>query len=62
MGLLNALLQSGARPVDVAHKTGIKPQEITCVFDLQHATKIDTLAAALAAMGYELRMEVVRVS
>ncbi len=62
VALLNARLQSGARPVDVARKMGIKPQEMTRVFDLQHATKIDTIAAALAAMGYELRMEVVRVS
>lgn len=62
VALLNARLQSGARPVDVARKMGLKPQEMTRVFELQHATKIDTVAAALDAMGYELRMEVVRVS
>lgn len=58
VALLNARLESGARPADVARKLGIKPQEMTRVFDLQHPTKIDTIAAALAAMGYELELKV----
>lgn len=58
VALLNARLESGARPVDVARSMGIKPQEMTRVFDLSHATKIDTIAAALAAMGYEMELKV----
>ncbi|MGB3069385.1 MAG: type II toxin-antitoxin system HicB family antitoxin [Ottowia sp.] len=60
VALLNARLESGAKPADVARKTGLKPQEMTRVFDLKHATKIDTIAAALDAMGYELALSVHR--
>ena len=62
VALLNARLESGARPADVARTMGIKPQEMTRVFDLKHPTKIDTIAAALAAMGYELDLEVIRLA
>lgn len=58
VALLNARLATGARPADVARAMGVKPQEMTRVFDLGHATKIDTVAAALAAMGYELELTV----
>lgn len=54
--LLNLRLETGARPADIAKKMGIKPQEMTRIFDLHHATKIDTLAAAFAAMGKELHI------
>lgn len=58
VALLNARLATGARPADVARAIGVKPQEMTRVFDFSHATKIDTVAAALAAMGYELELNV----
>lgn len=58
VALLNARLATGARPADVARSMGCKAQEMTRVFDLHHATKIDTVAAALAAMGYELELSV----
>lgn len=61
VALLNARLATGARPADVARAMGVKPQEMTRVFDLSHATKIDTVAAALAAMGYELELNLRRV-
>lgn len=51
VALLNARLTTGMRPIDLARTIGIKPQEVTRIFDLGHATKIDTVAAALAAMG-----------
>jgi antitoxin HicB len=56
--LLNARLTTRMRPADLARTMGIKPQELTRIFDLGHATKIDTVAAALAAMGYELELPV----
>lgn len=62
VALLNARLETGAKPADVARTMGVKPQEMTRIFDLQHATKIDTVAAALAAMGYELRVEVTKAA
>ncbi|MBV7418432.1 type II toxin-antitoxin system HicB family antitoxin [Comamonas sp. CMM03] len=61
VALLNARLASGARPADVARAMGIKPPEMSRIFDFTHATKIDTVAAALAAMGYELELSVRQV-
>ncbi len=61
VALLNARLATSARPADVARSMGCKAQEMTRVFDLHHPTKIDTVAAALAAMGYELELSVRRV-
>lgn len=60
VALLNARLEAGARPSDVARAMGLKPQEMTRVFDLKHPTKIDTIAAAMAAMGYELELRTSR--
>ena len=56
--LLNARLASGMKSADIARAMGNKPQELARVFDLKHATKIDTIAAALAAMGYDLELKV----
>lgn len=58
VALLNARLTTGTRPADLARAMGIKPQEVTRIFALSHATKIDTVAAALAAMGHELELRV----
>lgn len=60
--LLNARLASKMKSVDVARAMGIKPQELARVYDLKHATKIDTVAAALLAMGYELQLAIVPTS
>ena len=37
---------------------GIKPQEVNRIVDLEHATKIDTLAAAFKVLGRELELTV----
>lgn len=52
--LLNRMLKDRIRPADLARLLNVKPQEITRLTDLKHNTKIDTLAAALDALGYEL--------
>lgn len=52
--LHNTCLESRTRPADLARAMGIKPQEVHRILDLHHATKIDTLAAALRALGCEL--------
>lgn len=52
--LHNTCLESRTRPADLARAMGIKPQEVHRILDLHHATKIDTLAAALRALGREL--------
>lgn len=57
--LLNLMLQERKRPVDLARTMHVKPQEITRIMNLHHATKIDTLAAAFGALGRQLDIRVV---
>jgi antitoxin HicB len=45
------------RPADLARAMGVPPQNITRLTDLNHVTKIDTLADAFRAMGVELKIE-----
>ena len=59
VALLNLLRERKERPADLARAMGIRPQEITRVLDLHHATKIDTLADAFRAMGKRLDLRVV---
>ncbi len=56
--LLNAKLASSMKSVDVARALGLAPQELTRVYSLKHTTKIDTVAAALRVLGYELELTV----
>lgn len=58
VALLNAMVDSKTRPADLARQMGIKPQEVTRVLDLHHATKIDTIAQAFGALGLELDLQV----
>lgn len=52
--LLNEMIAQRVRPADLARLMGIKPQEVSRIIDLNHSTKIDTVAAATAALGKEL--------
>ena len=52
--LLNEMISQRVRPADLARLMGIKPQEVNRIIDLNHSTKIDTVAAATAALGKEL--------
>lgn len=54
--LLNAYIGSGLTQVELANRLGLKKQEITRVFDLKHATKIDTIQKALSALGHRLEI------
>lgn len=56
--LLNLMIERQVRPADLARSMSIKPQEVTRILDLGHATKIDTLAAAFKALGKELTLDV----
>lgn len=56
--LLNELLAQGVRPAELARRMGTTAQEVNRVIDLHHTTKIDTLAAALAALGKRLTLGV----
>ncbi len=55
--LLNAMVQANIRPVDLARKMKVKPQEVTRITDVKHSTKIDTLQTAFRALGKELVLE-----
>lgn len=54
--LLNAFVDSGLTQVELAKRMGVTKQEIQRVFNLQHATKIDTIQRALAVVGKQLEI------
>jgi len=56
--LLNEMVRQGVAPVELARRLGTRKQEVTRIMDLGHATKIDTIAAALASLGRELSLSV----
>ena len=52
--LLNTMVQANVRPIDLARKMKVKPQEVTRLTDIRHATKIDTIQQPIRALGKEL--------
>jgi antitoxin HicB len=54
--MLNAFIDSRLTQVDLASRMGVKKQEVTRIFDLKHATKIDTIQKALLALGKRLEI------
>lgn len=54
--LLNEMVSQGVSRAELARRLGTHKQEITRLVNLHHATKIDTLADALRALGRELDM------
>jgi antitoxin HicB len=58
VALLNAMLETNTRPVDLARAMNIRPQEVNRVIDLKHSTKVDTMSWAFAAVGKKLEFVV----
>ncbi|MFD4839775.1 type II toxin-antitoxin system HicB family antitoxin [Achromobacter sp. NPDC058515] len=56
--VLNEMISQGVGPTELANRMGIRKQEMTRIVDLKHSTKIDTLAAALQALGKDLELTV----
>lgn len=56
--LLNEMVSQRLRPADLARQMGVLPQEVTRIMDLQHQTRIDTLAKAFKAVGRTLDLQV----
>lgn len=54
--LLNEVVRQGVSNAELARMIDTRPQEITRVFDLNHATKIDTIQKALSALGKRLEI------
>lgn len=57
--LLNAFLQSEITQQELARRIGKHKQEITRLFNLYHATKIDAVQLAANALGKELSLVIV---
>lgn len=56
--LLNEMLRQSITPAELARKLHTSPQAVNRIVDLHHATKIDTIADALASMGRRLVLSV----
>ncbi|WP_077174077.1 type II toxin-antitoxin system HicB family antitoxin [Yersinia proxima] len=56
--LLNAMLEAGITNAELARRMGLKPQEVQRIVTLGHNTKIDTVEAALTALGKRLELSV----
>jgi antitoxin HicB len=56
--LFNEMLAQEVRPAELARRMKIPRQEMTRILDVRHATKIDSIAAALRALGKQLDVSV----
>jgi antitoxin HicB len=56
--LLNQMIDSGFTAAELARKLDTSPQAVNRIVDIHHSTKIDTIAAALQAMGRQLELTV----
>lgn len=56
--LLNAMIDKKVTPAELARRLNTSPQVVTRIVDIGHATKIDTIAEALEAMGKHLEISV----
>ncbi|WP_302789524.1 type II toxin-antitoxin system HicB family antitoxin [Hafnia paralvei] len=57
--MLNAFIDSSLTQTELANRMGVKKQEITRLFDLKHATKIDAIQKAMQALGKRLEIKVI---
>ena len=53
------MVRQRVRPADLARRLHTTPQEITRLTDVRHCTRIDSIAAALQALGKQLERRVV---
>ena len=58
--LLNEMIEQNMRPIDLARKLSVRPQDVTRLMDLKHISKIDTISNAFNAMGKKLELVVSR--
>lgn len=56
--LLNEMLKQKVTPAELARRLNTRPQDVNRIVTLNHATKIDTIADALAALGKQLEIAV----
>ena len=58
--LLNEMLVQGVSPAELARRLDTSPQSVQRIIDLDHVTKIDTIAQAFRALGKRLDFQVKR--
>lgn len=56
--LLNEMIAQNISNVELAKRINVKPQEVQRITNLAHATKIDTIGRAFAALGKNLNLSV----
>jgi len=56
--LLNRMLETRTTPAELARRMGTTPQTVNRLVNLHHATKIDTLAEAVRALGANLEIRI----
>lgn len=56
--LLNEMLAQGVGPSELVRRMNSLPQYVNRLVDLKHATKIDTIEKAMAALGKRLELQV----
>jgi antitoxin HicB len=57
--LLNEMALQRVRPVELARRMKVSPQEVTRLLDVRHTTKIDSIAGALKALGKTMEIRAV---
>ena len=57
--LLNEMIDQGVRPAELARRLNTTPQEVNRLTNIRHTSRIDRIAAALAALGRHLELRVV---
>ena len=57
--LLNEMIEQNISNVELAKRIHVKPQEIQRNTNIEHNTKIDTIAKSLAALGKQLKLSAV---
>ena len=59
--LLNEMLLQGVSPAELARRLETTPQSVQRIIDLDHVTKIDTIADAFRVLGRRLDFQVKRI-
>lgn len=59
MLLLNEMVVQKIRPVELARRLEVTPQEVTRLIDPRHTSKIDGIAAALKALGKTMEIRAI---
>jgi len=59
--LLNEMLQQQVTPAELARRLDTTPQSVQRIIDLDHVTKIDTIAEAFRVLGRRLDFQVRRL-